>query len=466
MFNVRKSLVIAITVVMMLAMVVPAAMAAPEDLHGIIVTSEHPQYSSVAEVEVAYTLTIVKDQVDDVKVRAKVLDLYGNKVGEESFLHPNADLNAGEVDGELTVDFTGAEGWYDIEVCAKEKDSPEEVWNWCVLVENAVLFDETDPKVWLDKPASVWSDDPEDGVWLTGTEYLVGGAEDEGGLDKTTGVFEYCALSNYLTNADEVDEEGKCGPDDTSWIPAVEGAVTCTVNEYGGTEFAGYWDTNRVPDDEGVIRFCVTDLAGNEKCSDNPVWIDNEFDLHLYPGWNLISTPLMLYDADIEAVLHHLLVANKVEAVLAYDASCGSCGWTSFTPDNPAPDTLKAIDHGKGYWVFMRGEGELELEGTWKSVAWETPTPAAYPVVKGWNLIGYTQWGRPTAPFFDASFAADYLANIMTPIPGVGGGVQALVKYNAATGLYKAVEYWDRMEMGKGYWLATDTAGTIVPAQW
>ena len=45
-------------------------------------------------------------------------------------------------------------------------------------------------------------------------------------------------------------------------------------------------------------------------------------------------------------------------------------------------------------------------------------------------------------------------------------GVQALVKYNAVTGVYEAVQYWDRMELGKGYWLASDVDGTIVPAQW
>ena len=87
-------------------------------------------------------------------------------------------------------------------------------------------------------------------------------------------------------------------------------------------------------------------------------------------------------------------------------------------------------------------------------------------VFKGWNLLGYVQWGRPTAPFFAPSLAADYLANIMTPIPGVGQGVQALVKYNAVTGVYEAVQSWDPMELGKGYWLASDVDGTIVPAQW
>jgi len=514
MFNVRKSLVIAITVIMMLAMVVPAAMAAPEQLHGIEIDSPTTNDPAMINadtptavkgvptyLEIEFTLSIEDRQEDDVYVYAQLFNQHQSKVLEdvdpdypggahdlrlvdENVLN-NALIDAGilsytafgvtkTTDDDtplmfLMSDVKGLiEGWYDLKVCAMEMDAPDETFKFCDTETAAVFVDKTAPKVWLDKPTYADPRHPEKGVWLTGTEYMVGGAEDNWGLDKESGEFWYCAKSNYTSDVDEVgNQRNKCGDDDTSWISIAPGAVTCTINEYGGTEFAGNWDTNEVNDDEGVIRFCVADWAGNENCSDNPVFIDNEFDIHLYPGWNLISSPLMLYDADVEDVLHHLLTLNKVEAVLAYDATsgCGSCGWTSFTP-GAAPDSLKTIDHGKGYWVFMRGEGELELEGTWKSVAWETPTPAAYPVVKGWNLIGYTQWGRPTAPFFDASFAADYLANIMTPIPGVGGGVQALVKYNAATGLYKAVEYWDRMEMGKGYWLATDTAGTIVPAQW
>ena len=77
MFNGRKSLMIAVSVVMMLAMLVPAAMAAPEVLHGVSIdspTTGSPAYinaghkTSTAHLYVEFTVTIDQAQVDDVYV--------------------------------------------------------------------------------------------------------------------------------------------------------------------------------------------------------------------------------------------------------------------------------------------------------------------------------------------------------------------------------------------------------------
>lgn len=491
MFNVRKSLVIAITVIMMLAMVVPVAMAAPEVLHGISVVSPTTGgqgfigKGATGTLYVEFDVTIGLMQVDDVWVKAELIDkskdLKAWDYSSDNVL-ANELLNDGVVkyrkpassypdDTALTpLTFDKAvlaglnEGWYDLKVCAMEADIWPETWLWCDTEVNAFLIDRTAPGAWLDKPGVVWPPtfDPAKGVWLTGEEYLVGGGQDVWGLKKAE--FQYCAITNFSTLADGTPN---CGPLDKSWIKISDGTVSGVINEYGGTEYTGWWDTTLVPDDAGVIRIAVGDLAGNMSYAYSVVWIDNEFSINLRPGWNLISTPTALYDDDIEDVLHHLLVLNKVGVVYSYD-KCGGCGgWKMFDP-GAGPDSLTKIEPGKGYWIWMNGEavGQLPLTfwGTWKQVG--NNLPQSISVFKGWNLLGYVQWGRPTAPFFPGSLAADYLANIMTPIPGVGDGVQALVKYNALTGLYEAVQYWDRMELGKGYWMATDTDGTIYPAQW
>ena len=510
MFNFRKGLVVAITVIMMLAMVVPAAMAAPEVLHGVSVDSPttgspwlinagtpttHQEWDDINDKwvtvdnihEVEFTVAIGLSQVDDVYVSAQIIDKQSKNVQlqdlEFSNVLANQWLNAGLVsyvkaadsvypDGRditplnfLTKDLKALdEGWYDLKVCATEADVWPQTWLWCETQVNALLVDLTAPASWLDKPGVVWPPvfDPANGVWLTGNEYMVGGGQDKWDLKKAE--FQYCAITNFLTIQDGVNWWGKCGSADKSWIKASDGTVSGVINEYGGTEYTGWWDTTLVPDDEGVIRICVWDVAGNKSCAYSVIWIDNEFSINLRPGWNLISTPTALYDDDIEDVLHHLLVANKVGVVYAYDKCCG---WRMFDP-GPGPDSLTKIEPGKGYWIWMNGEatGQLPLTfwGTWRQVG--NNLPQSIPVLKGWNLPGYVQWGRPTAPFFPGSYAADYLANLMTPIPGVGQGVQALVKYNALTGVYEAVQYWDRMELGKGYWLASDVDGTIVPAQW
>lgn len=490
MFNVRKSLVVAITVIMMLAMVVPAAMAAPEVLHGVSVvspTTGAPAFigwGASGTLYVEFDVAIGGMQVDDVYVKAELIDKHQDLWAWDytDNVLANQLLNDGvtqyrkptytplDPDDETPLMFNKAnllwlnEGWYDLKVCAMEADAWPETFLWCDTEENALLVDWHAPSVWLDKPGEIWPQvNPANGIWLTGEEYLVGGGQDTWGLKKAE--FQYCAISNYITYQDELGQwQWKCGPFDASWIPVSDGTPSGVINEYGGTEYTGWWDTTLVPDDEGVVRICVWDLAGNMNCARSQVFIDNEFSINLRPGWNLISTPTALYDDDIEAVLHHLLELNKVGVVYAYDKCCG---WKKFDP-GAGPDSLTKIEPGKGYWIWMHGEagGQLPLTfwGTWKVVGDNLPQSIA--VYKGWNLPGYVQWGRPTAPFFPASLAADYLANLMTPIPGVGQGVQALVKYNAVTGVYEAVQYWDRMELGKGYWLASDVDGTIVPAQW
>jgi len=463
MFNVRKSLVIAITVVMMLAMVVPAAMAAPEVLHGISVdgpvtgTPAYVNFLSEDDLAVEFTVQIDLSQVDDVLVWAGVVNAYNAVFPTDTGVLANEDLNDGIVSyptKTLTpLEFAVADlqslpdGWYDLKVCAAEADAPPETWLWCDTEKNAILVDQTFPNVWLDKPGEIWPQrDPAKAIWLTGEEYLVGGAKDAQGVDGESAIFQYCAISNYWTSADGT--KWNCGPLDNSWITAAAGGVTAVLNEFGGTEFSGKWETTKVPDDEGVVRICVSDVAGNMSCARSQVFIDNEFTISLRPGWNLISTPTMLFDKDIEDVLHHLLVMNKIDAVYAYD-KCSGCGWKSYIP-GPAPDSLSTIDYGKGYWVNMIGEGELTFWGTWKNVG--NVAPPALVVNEGWNLIGYMHWGRPTA-FFPPSESDDYLDNL---------SIQALYEYNATTGVYYAVYDGQHMRLGAGYWLATDEDGGVI----
>ena len=115
MFNGRKSLMIALSVVMMLAMLVPAAMAAPEVLHGVSIdspTTGSPAYvnaDSDGTLYVEFTVTIDQAQVDDVYVAATIINKYqdggfGGLAGAQQDQGPaddnvlaNEDLDAGIV---------------------------------------------------------------------------------------------------------------------------------------------------------------------------------------------------------------------------------------------------------------------------------------------------------------------------------------------------------------------------------
>ena len=92
MFSSRKPLAIALTLVIMLAMLVPAAMAAPEWVHGVNITSPtqaNPAYvnparnSGVVAVrreagdkgfKAKFDLSIIGTQVDDILVTIRAID--------------------------------------------------------------------------------------------------------------------------------------------------------------------------------------------------------------------------------------------------------------------------------------------------------------------------------------------------------------------------------------------------------
>ena len=91
----RKSLFVALTVLAMLAMVVPAAMAAPEVLSGLAITApttvnpklirtpfvDDPVTVDVVEgLDVSYVLTITGTQVNDVVATAWLENTYGAQV--------------------------------------------------------------------------------------------------------------------------------------------------------------------------------------------------------------------------------------------------------------------------------------------------------------------------------------------------------------------------------------------------
>ena len=116
------------------------------------------------------------------------------------------------------------------------------------------------------------------------------------------------------------------------------------------------WDTTQVPDDHGFIRFCAKDLVDRVACGQRrsnvtPVFVVNRFTVPLRVGWNLISTPLMLYETDMDAVLNHVVPHGAVKRVFtARNTNAGEpdvYDWTQWIPG----DTMR-FEHGKGYWVW------------------------------------------------------------------------------------------------------------------
>jgi hypothetical protein len=217
------------------------------------------------------------------------------------------------------------------------------------------------------------------------------------------------------------------------------------------------------------IRMCAYNLVGLSNCYDDDlrltwdgqfswpdahkVYVNNHYWVDLEPGWNLISTPLMPYDNRIEAVLMHLIANKSVKQVVTRVWNGSAWAWETWTPAVKGPKSLTEFNDGQGYWINMTTEDVLTINGTWTSLG--PQAPPEYAVFDGWNMIGYTQWGRPM--WKESKFAMEYLG------PGVHPYVQALWRYDAGAYRWRQVIFDDDMVKGAGYWLATIQDGRINP---
>jgi hypothetical protein len=99
--------------------------------------------------------------------------------------------------------------------------------------------------------------------------------------------------------------------------------------------------------------------------------------IHLEPGWNLVSFNVVPVSPDVEFMLAQLegtciVVETFDGTVLQYD------------PSLPAKDnTLKTLDPYHGYWIKMKQAGSLSITGT--------PVAESVPLhlKEGWNLVSY-----------------------------------------------------------------------------
>lgn len=384
----RKPLAIALVLVVLFAMLAPAAMAAPQWAHGVEITSPTtaaPVYVDptvpLADPDAAdkngdnsfkvnYTIAIVGLQVDDVNVDIRMLSKVGapnNIVVNQHIVIQNASLHEGNnprTSGWIAVPTTAADGWYDLSVCVMDADWGRDLFCSTVQV-NAVLVDRVKPWVNLDKPA--------EGAMVSGKKFLlVGQATDSWGIKPGTTVFQYCAITNWNQYAGI----WKCGPQDDSWVKIADGVPTAGIPN----QYQAEWDSTVVPDDYSVIRFCAADFAGHQVCDANKVYVVNRYTVQLRPGWNLVSTPLMLYDDDMDAVLSHLVVHGTVKSVwTAYNMNAGEPDFYQWVKWMPGDNTR--FMHGQGYWINMLASDELTFVGAFKNIGPEAPPE--YPVFEG-----------------------------------------------------------------------------------
>ncbi len=135
-----------------------------------------------------------------------------------------------------------------------------------------------------------------------------------------------------------------------------------------------------------MYSFRVSDAAGNRhegqllqavlaNISDVRI-----FTMPLYAGWNLVSFPVIPENNSVRSVLSS--VSGNYTRALFYDAYTES--WQSHFAEqsifNPE-ETLLQVDLGKGYWVELRSNSTLTINGA-RASTYNGQLQA------GWNLIG------------------------------------------------------------------------------
>jgi hypothetical protein len=477
----KRILTIVLTVVSLLAMLAPAAMAAPEWLHGIEITSplgSDPLYLTKADAkfDLEFNILTTGMQVCDVKVNIKIFRGQ-DVVGETEQTYPYTELQKAvnpETFTDLSVGWM-ADGWYDIEVKAREvgyKHLPpynvecdKNVWE--DMESMAFLLDRQAPKAMLVRPAeNHWLG----ATFVTGQAFqLVGTAEDKYGIKGAW--FELCPEGPWACM--KFWGYPVSDPADKNWLPIGKDIPAKPTPGIAG-QWETVWDSTTVPDGFYFIRICAEDVAGNGNCKDsredlplvdeagtehlNPwpdahwVYVNNRVEIPLQVGWNLISSPLLPYDNDIEDVLFHLINHGTVDSVWTMVYQAGAQVWKVWTPTAGPVDTLTKIVDGQGYWIKMKAPDSLTIVGTWTTVG-DGVTPPSYPIYDGWNLIGYTHWGRPT--IWPTDTVGDYLG------AGLIDNLQGLFFYDPWTNVWKKLYEPQNMVLGKGYWLSVTEAGVI-----
>jgi len=110
------------------------------------------------------------------------------------------------------------------------------------------------------------------------------------------------------------------------------------------------------------------------------VYAEN-FSLSLKTGDNLISFPLTLQDSDIEDALSSIL--GGIKDVWTYQAEDSASPWKHFRPGLSAYNSLNSLEPGRGYWLSLKYNLNLQVSGT------AVPAQASFRLWKGWNLIGW-----------------------------------------------------------------------------
>lgn len=199
-----------------------------------------------------------------------------------------------------------------------------------------------------------------------------------------------------------------------------------------------------------TLTYTAEDAVGNEETFDFDFEVieRSEYEVSMSPGWNLISLPGTPVDSDLDSVLPDSMKASRV---LAWADGAFEVNERGSDGTWDASGGVTELVAGQGYWVFTTAFESIEALIPLPDPSSILPTVE---VVGGWNLLGVVDLAQNDEGF-DIGTPDEYLASI-----------DALVVYSYDT----QANAWTRldngateMEVGSGYWVWANKAGTLVP---
>ena len=242
----------------------------------------------------------------------------------------------------------------------------------------------------------------------------------------------------------------------------------------------------------GTLSFTIKayDNAGNIKTSTVSASIVaclQAFTIYLLPDWNLISLPLTPDSTTYAATQTQTQIQrltsglSGLDAIWYYDASVTdpTQRWKVYNASG-APSNLTDMAPGRGYWAKMTSSSftfsdplapglastpapkKFTFTGTLLQ-AGANATPPTYPVVAGWDLVGFHSERTKTV--------SQALRSVSVPTQ-IWGSLLAYDNYilfqrdtppQIVLGAFKGKDESSTMEPGRGYWIFMQQAGNIVP---
>jgi hypothetical protein len=216
---------------------------------------------------------------------------------------------------------------------------------------------------------------------------------------------------------------------------------------------------------EHDIEVTAMDEAGNEKDFEAKIEITERepFSLALSPGWNLVSIPGEPSNAAINTVIP---ADHPIDTVLSYDPLVPG-GWLTAVRggDGDFTGTLTDIRATRAYWIHTDSFEALKVDIPKASVGQAMLLPTVT-IAKGWNLVPALDVDGngevPVAAEYFKSLEDIVAAYTFNTVLNTWVGVN-LDAADTSEDADADEEEAKMISIGKGYWVYSTKAGTLVP---